>query len=109
MSSFVLEVSCMVCFSPRAMCSQFCSLLLNECLSFSLSRILQPRVMQVSSLDSSMYPHTVVPLSWTPKGRGGATGYDTAVALPAAGDDEEYAKENSKSTAQASVVASFLH
>jgi len=34
-----------------------------------------------------------------PKGRGGATGYDTAVALPAAGDDEEYAKENSKSTA----------
>lgn len=44
-----------------------------------------------------------------PKGRGGATGYDTAVALPAAGDDEEYAKENSKSTAQASVVASFLH
>jgi len=31
-----------------------------------------------------------------PKGRGGATGYDTAVALPAAGDDEEYAKENAK-------------
>jgi len=34
-----------------------------------------------------------------PKGRGGATGYDTAVALPAAGDSEEFAKENSKSTA----------
>nr|P46483.2 RecName: Full=Oxygen-evolving enhancer protein 1, chloroplastic; Short=OEE1; Flags: Precursor [Euglena gracilis] len=34
-----------------------------------------------------------------PKGRGGASGYDTAVALPASGDDEEYAKENSKSTA----------
>eukprot|EP00890_Picochlorum_soloecismus_P004250 jgi/Picsp_1/4826/NSC_02193-R1_33kda oxygen evolving protein of photosystem ii len=31
-----------------------------------------------------------------PKGRGAATGYDTAVALPAAGDDEEYAKENAK-------------
>jgi len=34
-----------------------------------------------------------------PKGRGGSTGYDTAVALPAAGDAEELAKENAKSTA----------
>jgi len=34
-----------------------------------------------------------------PKGRGGSTGYDTAVALPARGDDEELAKENSKNTA----------
>eukprot|EP01023_Acetabularia_acetabulum_P037387 TRINITY_DN3543_c0_g1_i1.p2 TRINITY_DN3543_c0_g1~~TRINITY_DN3543_c0_g1_i1.p2 ORF type:complete len:343 (-),score=82.64 TRINITY_DN3543_c0_g1_i1:55-960(-) len=34
-----------------------------------------------------------------PKGRGGSTGYDTAVALPAAGDSEELAKENIKSTA----------
>merc|ERR1711939_813490 len=34
-----------------------------------------------------------------PKGRGGSTGYDTAVALPARGDDEEFAKENSKNTA----------
>lgn len=34
-----------------------------------------------------------------PKGRGAATGYDTAVALPAAGDSEEYAKENAKSVA----------
>merc|ERR1712050_87311 len=33
-----------------------------------------------------------------PKGRGGSTGYDTAVALPA-GDDEELAKENTKNTA----------
>lgn len=32
-----------------------------------------------------------------PKGRGLATGYDTAVALPASGDSEEYAKENMKS------------
>merc|ERR1712039_839819 len=31
-----------------------------------------------------------------PKGRGGSTGYDTAVALPARGDDEGLAKENSK-------------
>ena len=31
-----------------------------------------------------------------PKGRGAATGYDTAVALPAAGDSEQYAKENVK-------------
>merc|ERR1712196_196937 len=31
-----------------------------------------------------------------PKGRGGSTGYDTAVALPARGDDEELAKENTK-------------
>jgi photosystem II oxygen-evolving enhancer protein 1 len=31
-----------------------------------------------------------------PKGRGGATGYDTAVALPASGDSEEFAKENQK-------------
>jgi photosystem II oxygen-evolving enhancer protein 1 len=34
-----------------------------------------------------------------PKGRGASTGYDTAVALPAAGDSEELAKENTKSTA----------
>merc|ERR1719313_1179748 len=34
-----------------------------------------------------------------PKGRGGSTGYDTAVALPARGDDEELAKENNKNTA----------
>merc|ERR1712070_342842 len=33
-----------------------------------------------------------------PKGRGATTGYDTAVALPAAGDSEELEKENSKST-----------
>lgn len=33
-----------------------------------------------------------------PKGRGGSTGYDTAVALPARGDDEELAKENNKTT-----------
>jgi photosystem II oxygen-evolving enhancer protein 1 len=32
-----------------------------------------------------------------PKGRGLATGYDTAVALPASGDSEEYVKENMKS------------
>ncbi|MGF1570407.1 MAG: photosystem II manganese-stabilizing polypeptide [Nodosilinea sp.] len=32
-----------------------------------------------------------------PKGRGLATGYDTAVALPASGDSEEYVKENVKS------------
>jgi photosystem II oxygen-evolving enhancer protein 1 len=36
-----------------------------------------------------------------PKGRGGSTGYDNAVALPAggAGDEEELAKENQKNTA----------
>merc|ERR1712110_360571 len=34
-----------------------------------------------------------------PKGRGGSTGYDTAVGLPARGDDQELAKENSKNTA----------
>jgi len=33
-----------------------------------------------------------------PKGRGGSTGYDTAVALPAAGDAEELERENNKST-----------
>jgi photosystem II oxygen-evolving enhancer protein 1 len=31
-----------------------------------------------------------------PKGRGLATGYDTAVALPASGDSEEYVRENTK-------------
>ncbi|MFM7472205.1 MAG: photosystem II manganese-stabilizing polypeptide [Nodosilinea sp.] len=31
-----------------------------------------------------------------PKGRGLATGYDTAVALPASGDSEEYVKETTK-------------
>lgn len=34
-----------------------------------------------------------------PKGRGAATGYDTAVALPAAGDTEKFEKENAKSAA----------
>eukprot|EP01025_Chloroclados_australasicus_P041509 TRINITY_DN439_c0_g1_i1.p1 TRINITY_DN439_c0_g1~~TRINITY_DN439_c0_g1_i1.p1 ORF type:complete len:409 (-),score=46.35 TRINITY_DN439_c0_g1_i1:50-1150(-) len=34
-----------------------------------------------------------------PKGRGGATGYDNAVALPARSDAEELEKENVKSTA----------
>lgn len=34
-----------------------------------------------------------------PKGRGGLTGYDTVVALPARGDDEELLKENNKNTA----------
>jgi len=33
------------------------------------------------------------------QGRGGSTGYDTAVALPARGDDEELVKENTKNTA----------
>eukprot|EP00887_Chlorella_sp_A99_P001572 scaffold8.g1572.t1 len=33
-----------------------------------------------------------------PKGRGASTGYDTAVALPAAGDAEELTKENIKTT-----------
>ena len=33
------------------------------------------------------------------QGRGGSTGYDTAVALPAAGDDEKLAGENSKNLA----------
>jgi photosystem II oxygen-evolving enhancer protein 1 len=34
-----------------------------------------------------------------PKGRGASTGYDNAVALPAASDSEELAKENNKSVA----------
>jgi photosystem II oxygen-evolving enhancer protein 1 len=34
-----------------------------------------------------------------PKGRGGSTGYDTAVALPARGDEAELEKENTKNTA----------
>merc|ERR1719375_2740297 len=34
-----------------------------------------------------------------PKARGGSTGYDTAVALPARGDDNELAKENTKNAA----------
>merc|ERR1712219_59984 len=34
-----------------------------------------------------------------PKGRGGSTGYDTAVALPSRGDDEDLIKENIKNTA----------
>jgi len=33
-----------------------------------------------------------------PKGRGGSTGYDNAVALPARSDSDELAKENTKST-----------
>ena len=42
-----------------------------------------------------------------PKGRGGSTGYDTAVALPAAGDRDELAKENLKSTAALKGSAAF--
>lgn len=42
-----------------------------------------------------------------PKGRGGSTGYDTAVALPAAGDSEELTKENLKSTAVLKGEAAF--
>merc|ERR1712182_180420 len=34
-----------------------------------------------------------------PKGRGGSTGYDTAVALPSRGDDEDLIKENIKNIA----------
>jgi photosystem II oxygen-evolving enhancer protein 1 len=34
-----------------------------------------------------------------PKGRGGSTGYDTAVALPARGDEDGLAGENNKNTA----------
>mgnify|MGYP001164961564 FL=1 len=34
-----------------------------------------------------------------PKGRGGSTGYDNAVALPARADSEELQKENQKNTA----------
>merc|ERR1712100_689211 len=34
-----------------------------------------------------------------PKGRGGSTGYDTAVALPSRGDDDDLIKENIKNTA----------
>ena len=32
------------------------------------------------------------------QGRGGSTGYDNAVALPARSDSDELAKENSKNT-----------
>jgi len=39
------------------------------------------------------------PHSLSPQGRGAATGYDYAVALPASGDSEELAKENAKSAA----------
>lgn len=42
-----------------------------------------------------------------PKGRGASTGYDTAVALPAAGDDEELQKENLKSAAGSKGSAVF--
>lgn len=42
-----------------------------------------------------------------PKGRGASTGYDTAVALPAAGDSEELQKENTKSAAGSKGSAVF--
>eukprot|EP00803_Ostreobium_quekettii_P004909 evm.model.scf_108.18 EVM.evm.TU.scf_108.18 scf_108:125299-127870(-) len=42
-----------------------------------------------------------------PKGRGGSTGYDTAVALPARGDSDELVRENIKSTASSKGTASF--
>jgi hypothetical protein len=43
-----------------------------------------------------------------PKGRGGSTGYDNAVALPARADAEELLKENVKST-KALKVSSHTH
>lgn len=42
-----------------------------------------------------------------PKGRGGSTGYDTAVALPAGGDADELVRENIKSTASGKGTAVF--
>jgi len=42
-----------------------------------------------------------------PKGRGGSTGYDNAVALPARADAEELAKENTKSVAASKGSAAF--
>lgn len=44
-----------------------------------------------------------------PKGRGGSTGYDNAVALPAGGrgDEEELAKENLKNTASSKGTITF--
>lgn len=42
-----------------------------------------------------------------PKGRGGSTGYDTAVALPARGDADELVRENIKSTAAMAGSAVF--
>ncbi|KAL1824361.1 hypothetical protein ACET3Z_011139 [Daucus carota] len=44
-----------------------------------------------------------------PKGRGGSTGYDNAVALPAGGrgDEEELAKENTKNTASSTGKITF--
>ena len=41
------------------------------------------------------------------QGRGGSTGYDNAVALPARADDEELAKENNKSAASLKGEAVF--
>ncbi|KAJ6740199.1 OXYGEN-EVOLVING ENHANCER PROTEIN 1 CHLOROPLASTIC [Salix purpurea] len=56
--------------------------------------------------DGIDYAAVTVQLPWgssflDPKGRGGSTGYDNAVALPAGGrgDEEELVKENNKSTA----------
>merc|ERR1712216_724492 len=42
-----------------------------------------------------------------PKGRGGSTGYDNAVALPARADSEELQKENQKNTAALNGSAVF--
>lgn len=42
-----------------------------------------------------------------PKGRGGSTGYDAALALPARSDSEELAKENNKSIASLKGEAVF--
>ena len=44
-------------------------------------------------------PCLVVMICWSLlQGRGGSTGYDNAVALPARSDSDELAKENTKST-----------
>ena len=42
-----------------------------------------------------------------PKGRGASTGYDAAMALPARADDEDLAKENTKSAAGSKGSAVF--
>ena len=56
---------------------------------------------------SALLCSDLLSLPLPPQGRGGSTGYDNAVALPAKADDEELQKENNKSAAALKGAAVF--
>ncbi|GMP28211.1 hypothetical protein CsSME_00003849 [Camellia sinensis var. sinensis] len=75
--------------------------LLSSRRKMELTTLLSLFNCQVASVCPSSSPSYRGSSFLDPKGRGGSTGYDSAVALPAGGrgDEEELVKENIKNTA----------